>query len=89
MGDFLKAAQERETTQAGEVLKVVKTVKRNDKTLAVCETAADGQYVLARERERGKVGADKKRSRDNGTERFFKRTSALADIGDAIDGGLL
>ena len=45
--------------------------------------------MLVRERERGVKGEDGKRSRENGTERFWKPTSRIADIADAVACGLL
>lgn len=69
-------------------LREVERVEVNGKVLAVCERA-DRTLVLARERERGAVGDDGKRSRENGTERDFRATAALADFADALASGLL
>lgn len=67
------------------------------KRLAVCETSNGTDVVLARESERGLYadGATEprdetdKRSRENGTEPYWKRTARIADIADAIESGLL
>lgn len=73
------------------VLRVVEsvTVQRGSKSheLAVCERGST--LVLARERERGMVGDDGKRSRENGVECFYKPTADIADIADAVALGLL
>lgn len=69
-------------------LREVERAEVNGKVLAVCERA-DRTLVLARERERGAVGDDGKRSRENGVERDFRPTAALADFADALACGLL
>lgn len=58
------------------------------RTLAVCESPT-GAMFLMRERIVGKVGADGKRNKSNGTEKMLKRTSDLADIAVGIEVGLL
>lgn len=72
-------------------LRVIESVDvtRGTKThkLAVCERGST--LLLARERERGTLGDDGKRSRENGVETFYKPTSDIADIADAIALGLL
>jgi hypothetical protein len=71
-----------ESTDAAETLTIVESVEHNGKRLAVAETAQK-DLVLVREHERGE------RSRENGTETYWKRTARLADIADAVAGKLL
>lgn len=103
MGFALTDAPER--TLSAETLTIVESVEHTRKVkggepitkrLAVARTGND-DHVLVREHERGLYadGAteprddDDKRSRENGTEPYWKRTSRIADIADAVASGLL
>lgn len=87
MSGFLTDAVARESQASGPALRELQRAEISGKVLAVCERGST--LVLAREREVGKVGADGKRSRENGTEKVLKPTSALADFQHAIEAGLL
>lgn len=83
----LQQAQQRQTETA-EAFRIVEKSTHAGKVLAVAETSTR-DLILVRERTVGKVGKDGKRSRDNGTEQVFKRTSSLADFADALSCGLV
>lgn len=91
MGFLEQAAQEVE--RESETLAERARKSHKGKVLAVAETAS-GQLVLCRESTRGVVVSEPgakpvKRDKDKGTEKYLKRTSALADIAHAIESGLL
>lgn len=92
---FLARARENAARES-EPLRVLSRVDASGKVLAVCERSG-GVLVLARESERGLYAggasapteSGEKRDRENGTERYFKQTAALADFADAVEAGLL
>lgn len=95
MAVTLATAQERQQEQR-ETLRIVEQIDHNGKTLAVAEDAS-GALVLARKVERTvkRTNADGKRETvadGNGKptrESVWKRSSALADFADALDGKLI
>lgn len=74
--------------QDAEPLTIIEQVTHAGRTLAVAETSTR-DLVLVCERERGALGSDGKRSRENGTERYWKRSSRLADFAAALESGLI
>jgi len=96
MGIALSDALAAAPAQA-ESVNVVEQITVDGITLAVCEVGPARTLTLMREGERGlfpggesaPASEGDKRSREHGSERYWKRTASVADIARAITSGLL